>query len=202
MSRGAPQHLQRIHQHVKTEQKTTRTRNSRKWRKSRNSQNKGKQTKMHKTRISQRSRQKKRKSEKQNSRTKQFKQKPGEDSHNKVDFQKWAMIARGGNQQAKQNNSWLCEMGGIWCHAMLCMHVVDSRRCPVHGEHENSGTESSASDNKRWNTRTEGRNLGKSSVAAVFHGWFAMQGGLASGHPAARAHVAPPPSALSPVRSF
>ena len=30
---------------------------------------------------------------------------------------KWATNAGGGNQQAEQNNSWLCGMGGIWRHA-------------------------------------------------------------------------------------
>ena len=67
----------------------------------------------------------------------------------------------GGNQQGKQNNSWLCGMGWIWCHVMLCMHVVDSRRCPVHCEHENSGAESSAEDTKRWSKRTEGQRCGQ-----------------------------------------
>jgi len=48
----------------------------------------------------------------------------------------------------------------------------------------------------------KGRDVGKSGVAAVFHGWIAMQACLACGHPAAFAHVAPPPSALSPACSF
>jgi len=55
----------------------------------------------------------------------------------------------GRNQQAEQNNSWLCGMGVIWCHAMLCMHVVDSRRCRVHGVHQNIDAESYTKDNVR-----------------------------------------------------
>ena len=109
---------------------------------------------------------------KQNSRTKPFQQKPGEEAHNKMDFQKWATNARGGNQHAKQNNSWLCGMGGIWCHAMLCIHVVDSRRCPVHGEHGNSSSESSASDKKRWSTRSERQGCGPSFCFSDFSFFF------------------------------
>jgi len=48
----------------------------------------------------------------------------------------------------------------------------------------------------------KGRDVGKSGVQAVCHGWFVMQACLAPGHPAARAHVAPPPSASSPACSF
>jgi len=100
-------------------------------------------------------------------------------------FQKWAMNARGDNQQTKQNNSWLCGMGGIWWHAMLCMHVVDSRRCPVHGEHGNSGCESSAPDNTRLSTRTERQGCGqiwsRSGVS-----WLVCHAGLSSARPPSR----------------
>ena len=48
----------------------------------------------------------------------------------------------------------------------------------------------------------KGRDVGKSGVTAVCHGWVGMQACLAPVHPAARAHVAPPPSALLPARSF
>jgi hypothetical protein len=48
----------------------------------------------------------------------------------------------------------------------------------------------------------KGRVVGKSGDASVCHGWFGMQACLVPGHPAARAHVAPPPSASSPARSF
>jgi len=48
----------------------------------------------------------------------------------------------------------------------------------------------------------KGRDVGKSGVAVGCHGWFAMQACLAPCHPAACAHVAPPPCALSPARSF
>jgi len=48
----------------------------------------------------------------------------------------------------------------------------------------------------------KGRDVGKSGVTAVCHGWVGMQACLAPVHPAARAQVAPPPSALLPARSF
>ena len=48
----------------------------------------------------------------------------------------------------------------------------------------------------------KGRVVGKSGDASVCHGWFGMQACLVPGHPAARAHVAPPPSVSSPARSF
>jgi len=50
--------------------------------------------------------------------------------------------------------------------------------------------------------KQKGRDVAKSGVAVVCRGWFGMQAGLTPGHPAARAHVAPPPSASSPARSF
>jgi len=139
---------------VKTEQKPSRTRNSRKWNKSRNSPNNEKQTKMHKTRNFQRSRQKK-----ENQKNQIREQNRSSKTQVKRHITRWLFKngqsnARGGQQEAEQNNSWLCGMGGIWCHAMLCMQVVDSRRCPVHGEHENSGAEPSAKDKKKWSTRT------------------------------------------------
>jgi len=56
-----------------------------------------------------------------------------------------AINARGDNQQGSKTTPdcvELVEYGVMQCHAMLCMHVVDSRRHTVHGEHENSGVES------------------------------------------------------------
>jgi len=56
------------------------------------------------------------------SQTKPFKQKSGEvhnKAHNKVAFQNVALIAKGDNRQAEQNNSWMCGMGGI-CVMQCC----------------------------------------------------------------------------------
>ena len=40
-------------------------------------------------------------------------------------------------EQAKQKNSWLCGIGAILCHAMLCMHVEYRRLCRADGMHQN-----------------------------------------------------------------
>ena len=91
----------------------------------------------------------------------------------------------GDNQQAKQDNSWLCGMGRIWCHAILCMDVVDSRRCTVHGVHQNISAESSAQDIEQWSTRAEGQGYGpiwcRSSVS-----WLVIHESMASPLPPSR----------------
>jgi len=85
----------------------------------------------------------------------------------------------------KQNNSWLCGMGGICCHAMLCMHVLDSRRCPVHCEHENSGAEPSARGTKQWWTRTGGQRCGQICCRSGVS-WLVGLAGLSSALPPSR----------------
>ena len=66
---------------------------------------------------------KKKRSEQTKSQTKPFKQKTGEEAHNKAAFQNVALNAKRDNRQAEQNrdNSWLCGMGGI-C-VMQCVHA-------------------------------------------------------------------------------
>jgi len=121
----------------------------------------------------------------QNRRQNSSKKKTGEEAHNKVALQKWLSMQRGGNQQVKQNNSWLCGMGAIWCHAMLCMHVVDSRHCPVHCEHENSGAELSAQGTKQLRTRTEGQGCGQICCCSGVS-WLVCYEGLSSALPPSR----------------
>ena len=48
---------------------------------------------------------------------------------NALPFQKCAINAKRRRQQAKQDISLLCGMGMMWCHTILCMHVLESRRC-------------------------------------------------------------------------
>jgi len=188
----------------KTEQKPTRTRISGKWRKSRNSQNKEQQTKMHKTRISKRSRQMwKNKIEgqkKTKSKTKPFKEKPGEETHNTV------AVQMGNECRRRQPTSRAKQLLAVWngwdmapcmrqtagaaqCMAcMACMKTLALDQAPK-----------TTSDRAQGQ---KGRDMGKSGVASVCHGWPATQACPAPCHPAARPHAAPPPSASSPSRSF
>jgi len=109
----------------KTEQKPTRMRNSRKRRKSR------KQKKVRKKKNKQ--------NREQNRASKRM--------HEPFQMVRWN-VGRC-KQQAEQNNFWLCGMGVMWCHVMLCMHVADRRRCRVHGVHQNIDAESCTTGNVR-----------------------------------------------------
>ena len=69
----------------------------------------------------------------------------GEEARWSMPFPKMGMekMNKYNNTQAtcKVYNFWLCGMGAILCHAMLCMHLVDRRRCRVHGVHQNMDAE-------------------------------------------------------------
>jgi len=105
------------------------------------------------------------------------------------------MNVGGVNQHAEQNNSWLCGMGGILCHAMLCMHVLDSRRCRVHGVHQNVDAESHGNDNVRAERQCKCRDMGTSGVAVLCHSGFARGACRPPCHPVACLQIAPLSSA-------